>query len=110
MDTVTLIGLIFVEVLLLVFIVSLLKSRRVHSNRDADSLTVFLLSFALWAGFNYLSNRVDFHHDQMLLVNRLLFVFSAFLTTSLFVFIGIVTKKLKFKSWQMLNALLFGLI
>lgn len=110
MNTVTFIGLIIIEVLLLVFIISLIKSRRKLDNRDADSLTVFLLAFALWAGFNYLSNQTGFEHDHLLLINRLLFVFSVFLTAASYAFIGVVTKRLKARTWQAISAFAGGLV
>lgn len=94
METVTLIGLIIVELLLLVFIISLLRSRR-SAGRKADVLIAFLFTFALWGALNYMSNRVDFEHDTLLLVNRILFASSVLMAAGVYSFIGVVTDKLR---------------
>ena len=99
MEMVTLIGLVFVEALLLVFIISLSRSRRTEG-RNGDSLIIFLLAFSVWAACNYLSNYTVFAHEALLYINRFLFLSSVFVAGGAYFFIGSVTKRLKLRSWQ----------
>lgn len=72
MNVLVLIAVFFVEFVFIAFAIIIIRSGL--SEKLNRSFLFFLVSFAAWAALNYVSNIVQLGYDNLLLVNRLLFV------------------------------------
>ena len=72
MNVLVLIAVFFVEFVFVAFAIIIIRSGL--SEKLNRSFLSFLVSFAAWAALNYVSNIVQLGYDNLLLVNRLLFV------------------------------------
>lgn len=92
-DTIGTITIVVAALTLLVGLVVILRNPR---SRLHESLFLTSVFFSLWMVANFYSNDLSLDYDQQLLMNRLIFVFSAGAMGWVFIFFGDLTQNTRF--------------